>query len=115
VAAEAQGEPLVIQEHLYKAAADQQEQRLLHDPWEDKLANVKGTFVTVDGTRVEERISSTDLLSIRLSLPADKQTDAASKRLANVMNRLGWEGPKKIKFEGTALQGYWRLVPQVPD
>jgi predicted P-loop ATPase len=134
-AAEAQGEPLLIQEYLYKAAADQQEQRLLHYPWEDALANVKGTRITVDGTRLEERISSKELLSIHLKLSADKQTDAASKRLRNVMNRLGWQGPKKMKFDTTlgfeaarsgwqepklvksdaaALQGYWRLVPKEP-
>ena len=124
-AVEAQGEDLVITADLYEAAADQQERRLMKDGWEDLLAGVPGKSVNVDGTKVEERISSNELLTMHLRLPADKITDVATKRLATVMSRLGWQGPKKIKFEveggiqaagkqikrTVALQGYWRPVP----
>ncbi len=124
-AVEAQGEDLVITADLYEAAADQQERRLMKDGWEDLLAGVPGKSVNVDGTKVEERISSYELLTMHLRLPADKITDVATKRLATVMSRLGWQGPKKIKFEveggiqaagkqikrTVALQGYWRPVP----
>jgi hypothetical protein len=46
---EAQGELLVIPAHLYGAVAEQQEQRLLEDPWDDLLAGVKGTIYNDDG------------------------------------------------------------------
>lgn len=119
VVAEAQGEALVIPEDLYATAADQQDRRLMKDLWEDMLAEVKGQVYSGG----EERISSHDLLVIHLRLSADKINDMAAKRLKNVMQRLGWFGPKKIKFEiiladasatkkTVALQGYWRPARQ---
>src|SRR5262249_4953466 len=83
------GEALVIPEHLYGAVAAQQDQRLVKDPWEELLAGVKGTVVNVDGVHSEERISTQELLNMRLRLPADKITDVAAKRLRFVMSRLG--------------------------
>jgi hypothetical protein len=120
---EAQGEPLVIPAHLYGAVAEQQEQRLLHDPWDDLLAEVKGRIYNDDGDNAQERISTDDLLTLDLRLSADKLTDVATKRLRQVMNRLGWEGPKKLRFDkqgwsegkpkkvSISLQGYWRRPP----
>jgi hypothetical protein len=117
---EAQGEPLVIPEHLYGAAANQQDQRLMKDPWEDILAGVTGKIVNIDGVNVEERIASHELQSAHLRLSADKMNDGSAKRLRDVMQRLGWQGPKKMRFEteawehGTKVkrsvtsQGYWR-------
>jgi hypothetical protein len=124
-AAEAQGEPLVIPAYLYRAAAEQQEQRLLQDSWDDLLAEVKGTIYNDDGANAQERISSDELLTglLYLRLPADRLTDAATKRLRQVMNRLGWEGPKKLRFDkgvwdggkqkkvSVTKQGYWRRPP----
>ena len=118
---EAKGEPLVIPEHLYSAASAQQQERLVKDPWEDELAGVTGKIANVDGANVEERISSHELLAIHLRLSADKMNDGAAKRLRNVMQRLGWQGPKKMRFEietweatvarvkrSMVSQGYWR-------
>jgi predicted P-loop ATPase len=120
-AADARGEALVIPEQLYSAAAEQQDERLIKDPWEDLLAHVKGDIIDVDGGK-EERISSTHLLTNHLNFAKDKVSDAVTKRLANVMPRLGWQGPKKMKFETTlcqngprstrALQGYRRAVTE---
>jgi hypothetical protein len=124
-AAEAQGEPLTIPEHLYAAAAEQQEQRMMKDPWDEILASVAGQVVLVDGVNSEERISSEELMTKCLGLSADKQTDGAAKRLANSMHRLGWQGPKKMRFEietwnqqgpqrvksSVVKQGYWRSPP----
>jgi hypothetical protein len=123
-AAEAQGEPLVIPAYLYGAVAEQQEQRLLQDPWDDLLAEVKGTIYN-DGANAQERIASDELLTgpLHLRLPADRLTDAATKRLRQVMNRRGWEGPKKLRFDkdvwdgrkqkkvSVTKQGYWRRPP----
>ena len=107
VAMEAKGEPLVIPAHLYGAVAEQQEQRLLQDPWDDLLAEVKGTIHNDDGANAQERISSDELLTgpLHLRLPADRLTDAATKRLRQVMNRLGWEGPKKLRFDKDVWDG----------
>jgi hypothetical protein len=121
-AAEKTGEALTLPPELYAAAAEQQERRLMKDGWEDLLADVKGNVVNVDGTSFVERISSLYLLKSALGLPADRITDVATKRLATVMHRPGWQGPKKMKFEAeawdqglgkqakksTPLQGYWR-------
>ena len=60
-AAEAGGEPLVIEDHLYQAVEDQQDERMLNDPWDDILASVKGEMIEDD--RVE-RISSETLLKV---------------------------------------------------
>jgi predicted P-loop ATPase len=122
---EARGEPLVIPAHLYGAVAEQQEQRLLHDPWDDLLAGVKGTIYNDDGDNAQERISSEELLTLHLRLSADKLTDVAPKRLRQVMNRLGWGGPKKLRFDkevwdgvkkqkkvSVTKQGYWRRSPR---
>jgi predicted P-loop ATPase len=120
--AEKGGEELTIGTHLYGAAAEQQEQRLMKDGWEDLLEGVRGKVVDIDGTNFEERISSNDLLTVHLSFQPDRITDVATKRLKTVMRRLGWQGPKRMKFEKTvldqqavvkksiSLQGYWRPV-----
>jgi predicted P-loop ATPase len=125
-AAEAQGELLVIPAHLYGDVAEQQEQRRLQDPWDDLLAEVTGTIYNDDGVHAQERISSDDLLrGQHLQLPAHMLTDVATKRLRQVMNRLGWKGPKKLRFDksvwdqrhqkskkvSVTKQGYWRRPP----
>jgi predicted P-loop ATPase len=107
---EATGETLVIDETLWSAAAEQQSGRLEHDPWEDPIltwistrqsaykhpAAEDGTFartLTPDGDN-EWRISSTCLFNHVLTIPTERQTDAASKRLTKVMEALGWQRPK---------------------
>jgi Virulence-associated protein E len=107
-AAEAKGESLGLPAEFYGAAAVQQDQRVIKDPWEDLLAGVTGKTINVDGVNVQERVSTSDLLTLHLRLAPDKITDLAAKRLRIVMRRLGWQGPKKMKFGSTALSGYWR-------
>jgi hypothetical protein len=119
-------EPLAIPETLYTAAAEQQEQRRMKDPWEELLENITGKLVNVitdaGMPAQEERISSYDLLTLHLGLTKDKITDVAMKRLATVMRRLGWQGPGKIRLPteewdqkthkyiqtSTSGRGYWR-------
>jgi hypothetical protein len=110
---------------LYAAAAEQQEQRLMKDPWEEALAGVRGSSTLVDGAHPEERIAAYDLLAYDLNLSAHQLNDGAWKRLRNVMHRLGWKGPKKMRFEtetwepgrrwrvksSVVKQGYWRSPP----
>ena len=107
-AAEAGGEPLVIEDHLYQAVEDQQDERMLNDPWDDILASVKGEMIEDD--RVE-RISSETLLKVYLQMPADRINDITTKRLGACMRRLGWSGPKKMRFTSGPKRGYWRHIP----
>jgi predicted P-loop ATPase len=104
-AAEAQGEGLTIGDDLYEAAIEQQEQRLVKDSWDDILASAKAEFVDLEGI---ERISSERLLTFYLRLSADKINDGTTKRQRNSMHRLGWSGPKKMRFASLPKQGYWR-------
>jgi predicted P-loop ATPase len=116
VLAEAKGEPLGISSELYDVAAREQDARVACDPWEDLLADVKG--ICLGGS---ERISSAELLK-RLSVPAERATALIYRRLAAVMGRLDWQGPKKMKLpvndpystqtdaQYVAQQGYYRAV-----
>jgi predicted P-loop ATPase len=107
-AAEARGEPLVIEDYLDQAVAAQQEERMLKDTWDDILAPVKGEIIDADGV---ERISSEKLLTVFLQLKPDRINDATTKRLGACMRRLGWSGPKKMRFASVPKQGYWRQQP----
>jgi hypothetical protein len=118
---EAQGEPLVIPEALWPEAAAEQDQRLMQDPREGLLADVKGAIVMVkDGDKMcyEERITTKDLCTRCLGIIADRLTDLVGKRLRVVMNKLGWEGPKAIRIEedgqSRVVKGYTRRVKQPP-
>jgi predicted P-loop ATPase len=113
-AADTHGEPLTLDEDLHALVAEQQDERLIKDVWEDLLANVKPEAVSADGI---ERVSTETLLIFHLRLPLDKINDGTTKRLRNSMRRLGWSGPKKMRFEvkdpgsekrSTPKQGYWR-------
>jgi hypothetical protein len=110
---EASGVPLNLTETLWPTAAIEQDKRRDPDPWDDILANVEGIVCDApDGGR-EERISSTDLLKIHLNLPADKCTDAATKRVSHCMKRLGWERPPDaIRIPGIKgkVRGFRRPV-----
>jgi predicted P-loop ATPase len=91
---EAQDASLKLPEALWSTAAAEQDRRRDQDPWDELLANVKGTvFNLPDGTGQEERISTADLFTLHLRLAADKCNDAAAKRLGYCMVRLGWEKP----------------------
>jgi hypothetical protein len=114
VAVEAQGEALTISDDLYEGALEQQDERLVKDPWDHLLVYVRGK--TIGDI---ERISSEELLFGHLRLPTDKMNDATTKRLGNAMRRNGWFGPKKMRFgnepesgadlkRSTPRQGYWR-------
>jgi hypothetical protein len=116
---EAKGESLIVPEKLWPVAAVAQEARLMKDPWEDKLAGVAGEIVKGDGESWEERISTIDVLEQYLQLPTVHQTDFSAKRAATAMRKLGWQGPKSMKFKGhptiehpdgarIAKRGYWR-------
>jgi hypothetical protein len=107
---------LALPEELWADAGLEQDKRRNHDPWDDLLAAVAGVTVeTKEGK--EERIATTDLLTIHLNLrTADKQTDAAAKRLGYCMARLGWtKAPNAIRIGEKHVRGYVRPVIAEPS
>jgi predicted P-loop ATPase len=110
-AREAEGASLVLPPRLWGKAGETQETRVEYDPWIDKLAGLRGE-IAADG---QERVASDDVLSNILCIPAAQQTDVTTKRLANVMRRLKWDGPKQIRFGKANKRGYWRLPDEDED
>jgi hypothetical protein len=103
---EREGASIGLRRELWETAGVEQQAREEHDPWDDILVDVIGT--TEQG---EERISSTDLLSIVLRIDISKQHDFDYKRLGRCMRRLGWKGPGKTIIAGKQVKGYSRPKP----
>jgi hypothetical protein len=124
---EAQGESLIIPQELWSVAAVAQEARLMKDPWEDRLVNVRGEIIN-EGEGWIERISTTDLFTYPyLDLPVIHQTDFNAKRAAIAMRKNGWQGPKVMRFKNTKptlddpdgkktipRRGFWRPASEPP-
>jgi Virulence-associated protein E len=111
-AVEAKGEPLTIDATLYDAAAVQQELRRAPDPWMDILSDVVGARLETVGGPME-RVSTQDLFRTHLQMQAGQMTSATSARLATVMRRLGWDGPKALHLPGRErFKGYERPMPE---
>jgi hypothetical protein len=102
---EKSGSSIILDRKLWSPARVEQTQREEADPWDDVLA---GTIGTVE--QDEERVSTTDLLTIVLGIHASKQRDIDYKRLGRCMRRLGWDGPKDIRIAGKVTKGYSRQV-----
>jgi hypothetical protein len=112
-ALEEAGHSIVLPEHLWGAAAEEQDQRREADPWEDVLRNVKGIVSSSDGER-SERIFSQTLLIERIGILKDRQKNTDLKRLGEVMRNLGWSGPKVIRIGDERGRGYWRKPTEHP-
>lgn len=106
---EAKGGELVLPKDLWAKASDAQDERRHHDPWDDTLAGVQGRIYKNEETGIEElRISSDELLKVYLELPPGKTQNTEAMRLRRVMRRLGWTGPKKLRFGDATKRGYSR-------
>jgi len=108
--AEALGESLVLPEDLWEVAASEQEARVEDDPWLDRLTDIEGEVR--DGA---ERVSSTKLLEEVLGIFPERQQQFHTKRLALLMRKLGWSGPKNVRFEGRVVRGYERAATSPSD
>jgi hypothetical protein len=111
---EARGASLKLPEEMWSEAAAEQDRRRDQDPWDDILADVKGTVFDVSeasGIGQEERISTTELLTVHLKLPADRANDVATKRLSYCMARLGWS-KAVFRVEGKQQRGYRRPIKE---
>ena len=74
---------------------------MTNDPtdWHQTLARVSGQLV-----HGEQRVTTRELLTVHLGVPV---TDRACRRLRRVM-RLGWRGPRLMRWGKKTLKGYWR-------
>ena len=106
-AAEATGETLVIDPALWSKAAERATERLPSDPWEDMLAKIETTGNTnverVDG---EMRVTTEFLLEGMLRFNPAQVGMKDTKRLARVMRRLGWKGPRALRMGDKPVKGY---------
>jgi hypothetical protein len=84
---------LELERALWAAAREEQEKRMPQDPWVPALESVKGAVI-----EQMERVKTADLLAVHLSIPKERQNHHMPKRLKRVMRRLGWDGPKVMKF-----------------
>ena len=103
---ESSGFSIQLPEELWATAASEQEARTQEDPWLDVLGKVtgeeKGGF---------ERVATETLFSEEfLGIPPSHRQSYHPKRIAIVMRKLGWDGPKKIRISGKAQRGYERPV-----
>ena len=118
----------MIDETLWRVAAEATAQRMEFDPWEDKLnaelARLEAaasagkalcTKLFVIGEDDEGRhwrVASEYLLTDVLKIPALKQTNYQTKRLVAVMKSLGWVSGKNAFRFGSLGQkrGFIKLV-----
>lgn len=103
---EAEGESIVLPQELWAVAAAEQEDRLEDDPWQEKLAMVRGRAV---GDEV--RAYTAELLGALLEIPIERQHNGHGKRLTALMRELGWE-PGKFKVAGKTMRGFHRPKPE---
>jgi predicted P-loop ATPase len=106
---EAKGEYIVLAESLWADAAREQEARLEDDPWTETLATVEtyGIVVTFDHYK---RVKTKDLFGTVLNIPPGQQKQFQAKQLAGLMRKLGWEGPRLLRFGGDSLRGYQKPI-----
>jgi hypothetical protein len=113
-AIERRGVPLFLPEGLWEHAAAAQNARLDTDPWEDVLTDLENhkhvtRKVAPNGLGFEFRITTRNLLEHVLLVPVEKQLEVTAKRVAFIMRRLNWDGPKVFREGTKSYKGYTKL------
>src|SRR5215469_2997496 len=108
-AAEAIGETLVIDPALWSEAAERADARLPDDPWQYTLAAVE-TMPDVERVDGEIRVASEFLLDGVLRFDRARVKVGDNRRLAGVMRRLGWTGPKTFRMGAKTVKGYVKKI-----
>ena len=102
-AIEARGASLFLPERLWGAAGALQDERRDHDPWEDVLAADKGRENRQHEKHKPNHAGreghgasnfTRGMCSISCYAYPPKGHDVTAKRVAFIMRRLGWDGPK---------------------
>lgn len=96
---EATGEPLELPPSLYAAAAEVQGLRRVYDPWEEYLADIEGNHV-----------SSREVFERYIGQERARMSPGDGVRVASIMRRLGWDGPKTMRVDGKVVKGYERSL-----
>lgn len=117
-ACEARGVPLMLPEALWGDASVEQEKRRDTDPWDDILSSIepgtKGHNAKLksrpDGMGNELRIMTREIFENVLRVPVEKLNDVTPKRVAFIMRRLGWDGPKIIRDGEIVGRGFTKPV-----
>ena len=99
-----------------------QSSRLISDPWEALLKNLLEArpnagnnivqAVDPDG-KTEWRVRSCYLLTM-VGIAAERINAAHQRRLGTVMRKLGWAGPKNLRFGAEQAKGYFKAAEDVP-
>lgn len=97
---EATGESLVMPSSLWDAAADKQGDRLVNDPWLDRLRQ----HLALSPSRT--RFSSQELLEYALEVPCSRQNQNEAKRVAVLMAKLGWQHKANVRIGSQSMTGY---------
>jgi predicted P-loop ATPase len=95
---EAEGSPIRLPEHLWPAAAEQQEARRAEDPYVPLLRDALGD--------VCGKLRAADLWPV-LDMPAGQRTQEHNMRLGEAMKELGWTRTK-ARFGGAPDWAYVR-------
>jgi len=103
---EAEGASIFLPQELWVVAAAEQQERLEDDPWQEKLAIVRG-----QAAGDEVRVLTADLLGELLEIPFERQHNGHAKRVTALMRELGWE-PAKFKIAGRTVRGFRRAKPE---
>lgn len=82
VVREAQGESIVLSEHLWKAAQELQSSRMVEDPYADTL--------TAEFHELTGKVSL-DSIKLLLGIDTSRMTPTDGRRVKAIMARLGWE------------------------
>lgn len=98
--AEATGESLILPSQLWPAAAEKQDDRLVDDPWLDRLR------LHLASAPDRTRFSSQELLEYALEVPCSRQNQHEAKRVATLMAKLGWQHKANIRIGTQQLTGY---------
>lgn len=93
---EAQGERLELPESLYEQAAREQAQRMIADPWEERLEPA------LEGKQGQIEV---DAIWHFLGIKSDRQDPHTGQRVTQIMNRLGFE-KAKLRKGGTLTPCY---------
>ncbi len=113
VVAETRGETLVIDRALWGEAAAVVGERLPDDPWQDILSKVEN-MPNADGSleRAEGyiKVTSEFLLNGVLCISPVQVNQNHTKRLARVMERLGWKKPPNIRIGAIVAKGYVKMI-----
>jgi hypothetical protein len=92
------------------------------DPWADLLKNLEARpnagrhivqAVDPDG-KPEWRVRSCYLLTNVVGIAAERANGAHHRRLGTVMRKLGWTGPKNLRFGAEQAKGYFKAAEDVP-